>query len=82
MASGNRPLAQNGVMGKKNGLSTDHTWIDLLEEIEHEGDARRAYARVQQRLSVYRAQGTDVPEQLLSMERALAFDCMAESQGR
>ncbi len=56
--------------------------IDLIEEIEYENDARRAYVRVQQQLSDYRAKGVAAPEQLLAMERALAMECTAESQGR
>lgn len=81
MASENRRPGQD-TGPERAAIASDGAAPELLKDIENERDARRAYATVQQRLSVYRAKGVEVPESLLRMERVLAFECTAESQGR
>jgi hypothetical protein len=50
-----------------------------LDEIE---DPRRSFALVQERIRRYRAEGREIPDELVMMERRLAADCLCESQGR
>jgi hypothetical protein len=54
----------------------------LLAEVREVEDPREAYARVQQRIRMYRNSGHRVPEELRCCERQLATEFMAESQGR
>lgn len=57
-----------------------------IAEISHEldklDDPRACYVLVQQRIRQYRQSGSQVPEQLLRIERQVMEDCMAASQGR
>ena len=54
----------------------------LIEAVDREGDPRHAWARVRQHLDAVKSSGRTVPENLLRIERALAIECMSESQGR
>ena len=74
--------AQGSAVGRPAAAVSESALKELIVDIEREADARHAYHRVQQRLNVYRARGVEIPETLVRMERALALDCMAESQGR
>ncbi len=82
MASSGKKAESNAGRLRGSKHIDDHTVMDLIEELEHESDARRAYGRIQQRLNVLRATGADIPETLMRMERALALECTAQSQGR
>lgn len=61
-------------------MQSEITELNLrLEEID---DPRRSYAMVQERIRAYRANGYQIPEALAQLERRLATECWAESQGR
>lgn len=51
-------------------------------QIDHLEDPRACYAKVRSRIGELRAAGRSVPEDLARLERHLAAQCMAESQGR
>ena len=56
---------------------------DLVQQMEQtEGDPRRCYALVKERISEYRRMGNEIPEDLARMEMALMVECLQESQGR
>ncbi|MEZ5899447.1 MAG: hypothetical protein R3D51_08130 [Hyphomicrobiaceae bacterium] len=56
---------------------------DLVQQMEQsEDDPRRCYALVQQRIRECRQSGSNVPDDLRRLERALMEECLAESQGR
>ena len=64
------------------GPQSDALPPGLIEAVERERDARGAWMRVRQHVEACHTSGAPVPEPLLRMERALALECTAESQGR
>jgi hypothetical protein len=55
---------------------------ELNVRVEELDDPRRSYAMVQERIRAYRANGIQIPEALIAIERRLATECRLESQGR
>lgn len=55
---------------------------EFLVDMDDDVDPRDVYARVQERIGVYRSQGWTVPEDLKRIERQMMTEFMAESQGR
>ena len=56
--------------------------VGLLAELESDRDPRTALMRLRQHLEACRRDGRCPPETLMRIEKQLAIECMAESQGR
>lgn len=52
--------------------------VDVLSD----GDPRDAMARVNARIVAFQSKGLEVPAELLRLNKALAAECVAQSQGR
>lgn len=50
--------------------------IDALE------DPRAGYALVKETIRKHQAAGDDIPDDLYRLEKAMAVECLSESQGR
>jgi hypothetical protein len=63
-------------------LSMRNNLASQISEIEDRDGPGAAYSALQKRLRWYRLEGTAVPAELQYMERRLAVECCALSQGR
>jgi hypothetical protein len=54
----------------------------LNSELEETDDPREGYVKVQAKIRGYRQAGKRVPDYLALIEKRLAAECMAASQGR
>jgi hypothetical protein len=53
-----------------------------LADIEDQDGPKAAYAALQARLRLFRAEGATVPPELATLEQRLVAECCAMSQGR
>lgn len=77
--AGTYPLPTGSLASGARSTDPDNA---LIDELDHEEDARQAYLKLQHRLRDYRNAGRTIPETLARMERVLAMECSAQSQGR
>jgi hypothetical protein len=54
----------------------------FLKKLTEREDPREAYKALHHRIRAIRAEGRQVPEELVRVERDLARECYAQSQGR
>ena len=54
----------------------------FLKKINEREDPREAYKALHHRIRTIRAEGRQVPEELMRVERDHAHECYAQSQGR
>lgn len=70
-------------MSQQMGSEAHTEFADLVSQMEQsEDDPRRCFALVQERIRNYRRSGTNVPDDLVRLERQLMTECMLQSQGR
>lgn len=55
---------------------------DLNRLLADDDDPRDAMARVSAEIVAYQAKGLEVPTDLMRLSKALAAECVAQSQGR
>lgn len=60
----------------------DNKTIEIIAGIEDAEDPRMAWGEVKRRIEALRQAGSEVPQALISAERQLMQEFMAESQGR
>ena len=68
-------------MGRRADL-IDSTTIEIIEGIEDAEDPRLAWGQVHRRIEALREAGREVPAALITAERRLMTEFMAQSQGR
>lgn len=69
-------------MGSSRKPQTRFQISELIEELGEDADPRVAFARVEEKIAIYRDSGWQVPEELKRYQRDLMTELMAESQGR
>ena len=60
----------------------DTRTIEIIAAIDDAEDPRMAWGEVKRRIELLRETGREVPDALISAERHLMRDFMAQSQGR
>ena len=55
---------------------------DVMTGLEAGEDPRLAIARLNKQIVAYQSAGRDVPAGLMRLSKALALECMMQSQGR
>jgi hypothetical protein len=68
-------------MGRRNH-DIDQETLEVLGGLEDQEDLRNGYAAVRHRIEHYVAAGCPVPPELVTAERQLMTELMAQSQGR
>ncbi|MEO0791302.1 MAG: hypothetical protein AAFY53_01250 [Pseudomonadota bacterium] len=63
-------------------LDTEARVRAVLAEVDGTEDAREAYSVVTRAIDEIRADGADVPAELIKAREIMAIDCRAQSQGR
>lgn len=62
--------------------SEEQKIIAELSRLDADEDPRETIAKVSARIVAYQAKGMEVPPELLRLNKALADECVALSQGR
>lgn len=66
-----------------SGTDGRHSIVGILQsEIDATEDPRQALGKVKEAIAGFRRQGRTPPEELLTLERSLALECIEASQGR
>lgn len=69
-------------MKRASSMTPERAIVEEFGRFEIEDDPRDAMARVSARIVAYQAKGLEVPADLLRLNKVLAAECVAQSQGR
>ena len=70
-------------MQRANPVQTFEPAIDdIMTGLEAGEDPRAAIARLNKQIVAYQSAGRDVPAGLMRLSKALAHECIVQSQGR
>lgn len=61
---------------------SEQSFSDIVSVLEEGEDPRVAIAKLNRQIVDFQKAGEDVPPRLLRLSRALAGECIAQSQGR
>lgn len=69
-------------MQRARTKSDESRIIEELSRLDDDEDPRETIAKVSARIVAYQAKGLEVPAELIRLNKALADQCVALSQGR